>query len=167
MGHGVRIALARLASLSVAALGAVLAASTPAAAAPTRITGTLSQPGYTVIALAADGRATSVRVRGRTFGLRPPAKRVTLHLRASTGSYAGPVVIGREKKGRVAIVGVKAGAKLGRIKIGRGYARLAKRLGKKLGRRQACRPGQAGRPDRRRALRAGALNATAPAAPGR
>ena len=36
---------------------------------------------------------------------------MTLQLRAKDGSYAGPIVVGR--KGKRAIVGIKAGAKLG------------------------------------------------------
>jgi hypothetical protein len=146
MGHGVRIAPVGMAGLGVAALLVLLVASVPAAAAPKRISGKLSRSGYTVIALAADGRATSVRVKGRNFRLRPPAKRVTLHLRARNGRYAGPIVVGRKKKGRVAILGVKAGAKLGRVKLGRGYARLAKKLrkrsvdGKRVGRAKRGAP---------------------------
>ena len=57
------------------------------------ITGKLSKPGYTVIALARSGRAKTVRVRSGRFRLRPPAKKVTLHLRAPDGTYAGPVVV--------------------------------------------------------------------------
>ena len=43
------------------------------------------------------------------------AGRVTLHLRAPNGTYAGPIVVGRRKKGKRAIVGVKAGARLGEL----------------------------------------------------
>jgi hypothetical protein len=106
----------------------VLAGSAPASAAPKRITGKLSKRGYTVIALAANGKARSVRVRRRRFRLRPPARRITLHLRARNGRYAGPIVVKRRKKGRVAILGVRAGARLGRVRIRRGYAIVAKRL---------------------------------------
>jgi len=110
----------------VAALLALLAASAPAGAAPERINGTLSKRGYTVIALASSGKASSAGVKQRSFRLRPPAKRVTLHLRTSTGRYGGPIVIGRERKGKRAILGVRAGARLGRIKVGRGYGEVAK-----------------------------------------
>src|SRR5207248_2789783 len=41
---------------------------------------------------------------------------------------AGPIVIASRRKGRRAILGVKAGAKLGRIKIRRGYAKVTRRL---------------------------------------
>ena len=57
------------------------------------IGGKLSKPGYTLIALADNGRATSVQVKGRRFKLRPPASEVTLQLRAPEGTYAGPIVL--------------------------------------------------------------------------
>jgi hypothetical protein len=120
--------LLRTAVLVAAASVALLVGSAPAGAAPERISGRLSEPGYSVLALAADGKTAVVRVRGRRFELRPPARRVTLHLRAKDGTYAGPIVIGRAEKGKVAIVGVRAGAPLGRIEVGRGYGRLASRL---------------------------------------
>ena len=104
-------------------------ATAPAAAAPKRITGELSRPGYTVIALAADGKARTVRVARRKFAVQPPAPSVTLHLRGANGVYAGPIVIRAE--GRRAILGVKAGAKLGRIKVGPTYSRLVKQLQKR------------------------------------
>lgn len=121
---------ARVGASCVGVLAGVLAASGPAAAAPKPISGKLSKPGYTVIALAPNGQA-AVRARRGKFKLRPPPARVTLHLRAPNGTYAGPIVIGRRKRGKRAIVGVRAGAKLGRIKVRRGYAKLSKRLRKK------------------------------------
>lgn len=130
MEPGIHTALTRVAAFAVACM-ALLVASAPAAAAPKRISGKLSKTGYTVIALASGGKATSVRVKRHKFRLRPPAKRVTLHLRARDGRYAGPIVVGRKKKGKVAILGVKAGARLGRIKIRRGYAKPVKRLRKR------------------------------------
>ena len=119
----------RVAAISAAAVLALLVASAPAAGAPKRITGKLSKPGFTVIALASDGEARTVRVRRSRFRLRLPARRVTLHLRARNGLYAGPIVVRRAKRGRRAIVGVKAGAKLGKVKVNvrRGYAK-ARRL---------------------------------------
>jgi hypothetical protein len=105
---------------------ALLAASAPAAAAPRAISGKLSKPGYTVIALATEDRARSVRAAPRRFRLVPPDDTVTLHLRASDGSYAGPIVVGRA--GKRAIVGVRAGAKLGKVEVRKGYAKLAKPL---------------------------------------
>lgn len=111
-----------------ASLLALLAISVPAAAAPKPITGKLSKPGYTMIALAANDKATAVRARRGRFRLRPPAKRVTLHLRGPDGTYAGPIVAGRE--GKRAIVGVTAGADLGRIKVNarKGYAKVKRKL---------------------------------------
>jgi hypothetical protein len=72
---------------------AFLALVAPAAAAVrfAPISGSLSKPGYTVIALAANGKATSVRANHGGFSLRPPADRVTLQLRAPNGIYAGPM----------------------------------------------------------------------------
>lgn len=110
---------------------AVLAASVAAEAAPKPISGKLSKPGYTVIALAANGKATAVRARRGSFRLRPPAKAVTLHVRGPNGTYAGPIVIGRRMKGKRAILGVRAGAKLGRITVRSGYAMVARRVPRK------------------------------------
>jgi hypothetical protein len=94
------------------------------------IRGRLSKPRYTVIALADNGVAKTVLLKGRRFKLRPPAGRVTLHLRAPDGTYAGPVVLGRERHGKRAIVGVGAGAKLGQIKVKarKGYAKPTRKL---------------------------------------
>jgi hypothetical protein len=119
----------RGAALGVGICLALLAVSTPAAAAIKPITGKLSKPGYTVIALAENGKASSTQPKGRKFKLRPPAKVITLHLRAEDGTYAGPIVVGRQ--GKKAIVGVKAGAKLRKVKVLDGYAKVAKKLPKK------------------------------------
>ncbi len=114
---------------------AVLALVAPvtSAAKLASISGRLSQPGYTVIALGANGKATSVRASHGGFSLRPRAGSVTLQLRAPNGIYAGPVVIGADQHGARAIVGVRAGARLGRITINvrRGYARVARRIAKR------------------------------------
>lgn len=104
----------------------VLASAGPAAAAPKPITGKLSRSGYTVIALGADRRAASVVVKSHSFTLRPPAAGVTLHLRAPDGSYAGPIVVGGNAK--LGVLGVKAGARLGTVRVRGGYATLARRL---------------------------------------
>lgn len=118
----------RVGLLCVAFSLALNVANASAAATRKPIMGKLSASGYTVIALAASGRATSDRARGGPFKLRPPAGSVTLHLRAEDGTYAGPIVVGR--KGKRAIVGVRPGAKLGRVRVNRrkGYARVSKRL---------------------------------------
>jgi hypothetical protein len=115
------IALCLVASLALLATGA------PVSAAPKRISGKLSKPGYTVIALAASGEAATAHARDRNFRLSPPSRRVTLHLRGPDGVYAGPVVI--FGAGKRAIVGVRAGARLGEIKVAgrKGYAKVAKR----------------------------------------
>lgn len=117
---------ARVGASCLGALLAVLAPSGPAAAASKPITGELSKRGYTVIALAENGKAKSVRAEGRRFRLAPSGKSVTLHLRAANGTYAGPIVVGG--RGRFAIVGVRAGARLGVIKVRRGYARVSRKL---------------------------------------
>jgi hypothetical protein len=111
---------------AVALLAVALALPASAAAKKKPITGTLSEPGYTVIALAKGGKAKTDRAPKGKFKLRPSAKKVTLHLRASDGTYAGPIVVGKKKNGKRAILGVKAGAKLGKVKIksAKGYAKL-------------------------------------------
>lgn len=115
----------------VALLLGLLVASSPASAAKP-ISGKLSAPGYTVIALAKNGDAKSDRAPDGKFKLRPPAKKVTLHLRSADGTYAGPIVVGAEKNGKRAILGVKAGAKLKSVKVKRsqGYARAGGLSGK-------------------------------------
>ncbi len=126
-GEGVAVpSITRPLGLCMVASLALLLASVPASGRPRSITGKLSEPGHTVIAVAANGEATSARAARGTFRIAPPAKRVTLHLRAPDGVYAGPVVIRRD--GARAIVGVRAGARLGRIRVRSGYARLARRL---------------------------------------
>jgi hypothetical protein len=111
------------------ALLAVAAAPAPAPAAK-KITGKLSQPGLTMLALDKNGEAASkVAKPNGKFKLRPPAKRVSLHLRAADGTYAGPVVIAKKgKKGRKAILGVRAGAELGKVRVRDGYAKLKRDL---------------------------------------
>jgi hypothetical protein len=119
-------------SATLVVLFLTVPAIAPAKPAPKPITGRLSAPGYTVIALAKNGRATSRRTRpGRLFRLRPPAERVTLHLRASDGTYAGPVVVSAQKKGKRAVLGVRAGAKLHTVRVrpAKGYASV-KSLGR-------------------------------------
>jgi hypothetical protein len=177
---------ARIAASCLVALVALLAITVSAGAAPKPITGKLNARGYTVIALAETGVASTVRVtRGDGgFRLRPPALRVTLQLRAPNGTYAGPIVLAERKRARnevrraerevrqakrnvrrarrtgkglkkargqlrkasrrlksarrllrrtrnSAIVGVKAGARLGGVRVRRGYAKLSKPLRKR------------------------------------
>jgi hypothetical protein len=132
MGHGVKF-VAGLGASCVALLLALFPSS--AAAAPKPITGKLSKPDYTVIAVGARGQEAVRAKRGRfklkLRGRSRAGQGVSLHLRAPNGAYAGPVVIASKRKGRRAILGVRAGARLGGIKIGRGYARVKKRLRRK------------------------------------
>jgi len=119
-------------SLTASVIAAsVLAAAAPASAKPKPITGKLSKPGYTVVALAAGGKARAVAAKGRSFKVVPPAQKVTLHLRDADGVYAGPVVVGTKGK-RKALVGVKAGAKLGTVKVLKGYAKPKRALAKRF-----------------------------------
>lgn len=104
-----------------------LLACAPASMARKPITGKLSKPNYTVIALAPDGKAGVKRVARKKFKVRTTAATVTLQLRSPKGTYAGPVVMGRA--GNRAILGVSAGARLGQIRVRRGYARVTKPLG--------------------------------------
>lgn len=77
--------------------------------------------GYRLVALGPDGAATIGKaVRGRV-SLSPRARRVTLHLIGPDGAYAGPVTVGTAARGRV-VVGVRAGAAIGTIRIVRGAA---------------------------------------------
>lgn len=107
----------------------LLPADTADAALPASITGTLGESGMTVVAVATDGRSRVVRAPSGTFRIRPPAARVALHLRRRDGRYAGPVVMATANDGRRAILGVRAGTRLGRIRVSRtgGYARVARR----------------------------------------
>lgn len=120
--------LALLAALAVPALAPV-----SAAAAPKPISGKLTQGGYTVIAISAKSEAKSVVAKGGQFKLRPPAGKVDLGLRAKDGTYAGPIVLGKRKQGERAIVGVKAGAKLGKLKVNsaKGYAKPTGKVAEK------------------------------------
>lgn len=123
---------ARIALLSAALAGAVcLALAGGAGARQAPIGGKLSKRGYTVIAMAANGAARSYLAANGHFKLRPPAKRVTLQLRAPDGTYAGPIVIARERKGKRAILGVLAGTSLGKVKVkgGKGYGKVVRRIG--------------------------------------
>ena len=99
-----------------------------ASARPAAITGTLSKSGYTVIALGYDGSAVSSHAR--SFKLVPRSARVTLQLRDARGKYAGPVVVG-VSRGK-AVLGVKAGAKLGRIDVLAGFAKARKPVAAKF-----------------------------------
>jgi len=121
----------KLLTALIAAAFVFVATAAPASAKPKPISGKLSKPGYTVIALASNGKARATAAKGRNFKVTPPAKKVTLHLRSADGVYAGPIVVGAKGKKR-AIVGVKAGAKLGAVKIRKGYAKPKRKLSKRF-----------------------------------
>jgi hypothetical protein len=123
----------RTALLAASTLTLVLIVPAFVQAKPAKVSGKLSARGYTVIALAASGRAKTDRAGRGKFKLRPPTKNVTLQLRAPDGTYAGPIVVAEKEHGGRAIVGIKAGAKLGKIEVNRtdGYAELATRLPRK------------------------------------
>jgi hypothetical protein len=108
-------------------LGALLAmvVSPPAFAKPNAITGELSKSGYTVVALAASGEGDTALAKPR-FKLHPTDERVSLHLQGRDGFYAGPVVLGTERKGKAAIVGARSGAKLGEVSVHsrKGYGKV-------------------------------------------
>ena len=121
---------ARLSVLTLVAAALPLVLIAPSTAAPAKsaltVSGKLSRGGYTVLAVGYNGKVTSTNKR--SFKLKLAEKRVTLHLVTPRGKYAGPIVVGYQK-GK-AIVGVRAGAKLGTIKVltSKGYARVAKKV---------------------------------------
>lgn len=113
-----------------ATIAGLLALPSAVFAAPKPITGKLPTAGYTVIALAEDGEATSTRVgSSNRFQLRPPAAEATLHLRRKNGIYAGPIVVGQS--GKRAIMGVKAGVAMGALTVAKGRAVPKMRLPKR------------------------------------
>ena len=126
LGQAIRsaaLAGALSACLLLPAFGNAFGDSASAAVKP--ITGELDRAGLTVVALAPHGRVTEARARSR-FRLVPPAGAVTLQLRDRSGAYLGPVVV-EGRRGRVTL-GVRAGAKLGLIKVHHGYGRVVRRL---------------------------------------
>jgi hypothetical protein len=106
-------------------LAALALAGAAQAARP--VTAKVSKRGYTLVALAPTGKATSARARGKVR-LAAPSATFTLHLVGPTGTYAGPVVVG--KRGQQVVLGVRAGAALGTIVVRDGYATLARPLKK-------------------------------------
>ena len=87
-----------------------------------------------------------------------PAERVTLHLRAADGTYAGPVIAG-VRRGR-AVVGFRAGARLGRINVRSVMPESPGGFPAGLSTPPAW-PGRGEAPQSARSLRPGALQATA------
>jgi hypothetical protein len=116
------MSMRRLHLVWLSLVAAALCAPAPAVASSRPITGKLSKPGYTIIAVGYNGTTSSTR--SRSFRLVPRASRVTLQLRDPKGRYGGPVVVGGTAK--KVVVGVRAGAKLGTIKVERGYAKVTR-----------------------------------------
>src|SRR5215216_845050 len=105
-------------------LAACLLAPAPAPGARNRaITGTLDGRGLTVVALAPGGDVSKSPAKPR-FRIIPPARTVTLHLRDRNGTYLGPVVVAGGDD--TVILGVRPGAKLGRITVRNDYARAVR-----------------------------------------
>lgn len=102
-------------------LTAVLLAAAPAAAGT--VSGRLDRTGYTVIAVARNGKVVSTRANP-AFRLRAPNGTYTLHLRNARGAYAGPVVLGGSAKH--VILGLRGTARLGRIRVARGFGRTVR-----------------------------------------
>ena len=92
------------------------------------IRGKLDGRGYTVIAVAANGKASTDRAPRGKFSVRPRAASVSLQLRSPDGTYGGPIVIATRRHGDRAVVGVAAGADLGQIDVraAKGYAKVKK-----------------------------------------
>ncbi len=100
------------------------------------ITGTLSKPGYTVIALAADGIAkTDLSAADGSFSVSPPAKKVSLHLRAPDGTYAGPIVLEEGwnvvKRAKKKLRQARKDLKRAKKKLKKAESKAAKRKAKK------------------------------------
>jgi hypothetical protein len=130
--------VAGLAPWLASALVAAICAA-PAQAAQQPITGKLDKRGYTVVALSKSGAASAAAKKG-SFKIVPAGGRATIQLRDAKGRYAGPVVMAVTKKGKSAILGVKAGTRLGKIKVLKGYAVLKKALKpKRLDKSQTAR----------------------------
>lgn len=107
------------------AVAVAFAALAPAAQARNPITGTLDKPGFTVVAMARDGRVTlSTAKANGDFRIVPPASRVTLHLRTKAGQYGGPVIIAGA--GKSLVMGVHHGVDLGAVHVAHGFARVKK-----------------------------------------
>lgn len=85
-------------SLSLLAL-AILLAPDASNAACKRFIGTLSEPGYQVLATDADGN--SIATKEQSFRVRPSSCAATLALVSPEGNTAGPVVIGYQRKGKL------------------------------------------------------------------
>ena len=84
----------RTRALCLSALALTVLALAPSASSAAPIGGRLDQPGYTVIAMTANGQAAATVARDGSFAVEPPrGETVTLHLRSPSGTYAGPLVV--------------------------------------------------------------------------
>ena len=102
---------------------ALAAAVAPAEAKEPFIRGSLDRPGAVI---ARGGGKTRSVATGRRFKLRPPARIVIIRVRDRGGKNLGPLVVGR-RDGR-AIVGVRAGTRIGLVRARRGYLVPVRRL---------------------------------------
>src|SRR5690349_8712412 len=109
-----RIGQAIFSAALAGVLGACLLVPALASAARKPITGMLDRSGITVVARAPHGAVAATRARPG-FRLVPPAPSVTLQLRGPRGAHIGPVVV--DGRGRRVTLGVRAGARLGRIEV--------------------------------------------------
>lgn len=121
--YHVTVGVVLLLAASVLGTGAATAAPS-ASKSSTQVTGRLSKPGYTVIAVGYNGRA--VTSKAQSFRIRAPHARLTLHLLDARGRYAGPVVVAKSRRG--VLTGVRKGTNLGLIKVRAGYATTARAL---------------------------------------
>src|SRR4051812_7455966 len=115
-------------ALLIAAASLLIAA--PAFGASSKITGTLSKKGYTVVALTKDGKVAPASAKNGSFSVNAPGGTVTIQLRDSHGRYAGPIVVG--KSGGNVILGIRRGAKLGKVTVRSHYAAPMHKLAKKF-----------------------------------
>lgn len=113
--------LAIVAGVAALATGLSGALVSPAEAAERPITGTLSKAGYRVVAVSPSGATRSVNAAADgSFRIVPRRSVVTLHLVAGNGRYAGPIVVGGTATR--AVTGVKAGTRLGTVRVRSGWA---------------------------------------------
>jgi hypothetical protein len=137
-----RLSRARRAAGAAVLAGALMAPGPAAEAKRPPIEGRVTSP-YTVIALSEDGRARFERAHGR-FAFVPPARTVTLHLVDGEGVYAGPVVAAG--RGRRAVMRMRAGARLGTLRIRDGWIATGRRVAKRRQGRGAAARARAGVP---------------------
>ena len=83
---------------------------------------------YRLVAMSKTGELTVGTVTKGVTTVVPSSSTVTLHLVSRNGAYAGPIVVGTKKVGKQtrAILGVKAGASLGRVTYRRAGYGIAK-----------------------------------------